>query len=93
MRILGSGSAPNEGDCFHCAGRGRESEADFAAIRRKREHQLLNRMDEFLNPAIVVLESALKFGELGNNLLVRVDRFAHADERADNENAHLNCSL
>jgi hypothetical protein len=83
-------SPSNEGDCFHGTGGRRESEADFAAIRRKREHQPLYRMDEFLNPAIVILEPVLKFCELRNNLLIGRQRFAHADECADNEDAHLN---
>jgi hypothetical protein len=41
--LLRSGSPPNERDCSHGTGGRRESEADFAVIRRKREHQLLYR--------------------------------------------------
>ena len=56
-------------------------------IRGRREHQLTDRIDEFLNCSIVVFEPVFKLHQLCHNLPVCGQSFTHAYERSDYKDA------
>ena len=73
----------------HLTTRVRHLKTNLPANGRGRKYEFAYGVDELLNSAVMVLKAVLKFDQFGHNLLIGGERFAHADEGAYHEDAHL----
>jgi hypothetical protein len=63
--------------------------SDFASRAQGVCHEAANRLYQLLDLRVVLADLTLELRELGEDLLILGESFAHPDKGTDNEDAHL----